>query len=411
MMAPHHIARPRQAVVLAGGRGARMRPYTDTAPKHMYPFHGRPFAAALVEQLADQGFERILFLLGYLPRATREYFADGARWGVRIDYAETPAEWESAARLSAAVGQLEESFLLCYCDNLWPLKMLALWQAWQRSGTLAQVTVYENGDGWTRSNVAVEGTRLARYDASRSEAAGLSGVEIGYALVARAVVERLGEATGGWAAEAYPGLAAQGQLAAFVTAHRYYSVGTPERLEATGAYLSGRPMLLLDRDGVLNRRPAPGDYVKSAAEWEWLPGALPALARFHRAGFRVAVISNQAGVGRGAMTAAALAEIEARLRADVAAAGGAIDAIYTCPHDWDAGCRCRKPQPGMLWQAQRDFHLNLTETWFLGDDERDAQAAEAAGCRFAFVSERTPLSGYADVWLSGREQLTSCVSS
>ena len=89
-------------------------------------------------------------------------------------------------------------------------------------------------------------------------------------------------------------------------------------------------------------------------------------------------MSNQAGVNRGALDASQLESVHERLRADVAAAGGRIDAIYVCPHDWDEGCECRKPRPGMLFQAQRDHDLDLTRTFFLGDDERDGQAAAAA---------------------------------
>jgi len=76
---------------------------------------------------------------------------------------------------------------------------------------------------------------------------------------------------------------------------------------------------------------------------------------------------------------------------EAASAGGAIDAIYVCPHDWDEGCECRKPKPGMLFQAQRDFHLDLSRTVFFGDDERDEAAAQAAACLFMRVSEEKPL--------------------
>jgi D-glycero-D-manno-heptose 1,7-bisphosphate phosphatase len=68
-----------------------------------------------------------------------------------------------------------------------------------------------------------------------------------------------------------------------------------------------------------------------------------------------------------------------------------VDAVYHCPHGWDDGCDCRKPKPGLLFQAQRDHHLDLTRTWFIGDDERDGQAARAAGCPFGFVSDDRPL--------------------
>jgi histidinol-phosphate phosphatase family protein len=416
MMAPggsRNCARPRQAVILAGGRGARLRPFTDSLPKHMYPFGGRPFAHSLVEQLAGQGFERILFLLGYLPQPTREYFGSGARFGVEIEYRVTPVDWETGPRLGDAVACLDSSFLLCYCDNYWPFQITRLYQSWREASTQAQLAVYDNTDGYSRSNVAVEQGLVRRYDPSR-QAAGLAGVDIGYACLSRGVIERLRDENVSFQASVYPELAARGELAAWVSGHRYYGVGTPERLAVTAEFFERRPAVLVDRDGVLNERAAPGEYVKSWSEWRWLPGACEALARLHRSGYRVIVVSNQAGIALGQVTESALEDIHARMRADVEAAGGRVDAIYVCPHHWEAGCRCRKPQPGMLWAAQRDFHLDLTRTFFLGDDRRDAQAAEAAGCLFAEVSERTPLSGYAETWLRAapqpQESIPSCVS-
>lgn len=375
-----------------------MRPFTDTAPKHLYPFGGRPFAHWLVEQLAEQGFERVLFLLGYLAQATRDYFGDGRRMGIDISYRVTPDAWETGPRLAEALTHLDPAFLLCYCDNYWPLVARRALQSWHEAATPAQITVYANTDGYTRSNVSVKDGRVRRYDPTR-KATGLAGVDIGYALLSRRVIESLPDANVSLQASTYPELASRGQLAAFVTGHRYYSVGNPERLATTAEFFTRRPAVLVDRDGVLNERAAPGEYIRTWAEWRWLPGACHALARFHRAGYRVILISNQAGIALGSVTETALEEIHSRMRADVEKAGGRIDAIYTCPHHWEAGCACRKPKPGMLWAAQRDFHLDLTRTFFLGDDKRDAEAAEAAGCLFAEVSERTPLASYANSWL------------
>ena len=80
------LCRPTQAVILAGGRGTRLKPLTDTRPKPMIEIHGRPFLEYQIEQLRDQGFERILFLLGYRPEVVQEYCGDGRRWGVKIEY-------------------------------------------------------------------------------------------------------------------------------------------------------------------------------------------------------------------------------------------------------------------------------------------------------------------------------------
>jgi D-glycero-D-manno-heptose 1,7-bisphosphate phosphatase len=111
----------------------------------------------------------------------------------------------------------------------------------------------------------------------------------------------------------------------------------------------------------------------------------------HEANYRVIIISNQAGIARGAMTRANLFEIHQRMQAEAAEGGGRITAVYFCPHDWEEGCACRKPQPGMLFEAQRDFSLDLSHTLVIGDDERDAQAAAAAGCPAALVTNDVSL--------------------
>src|SRR5439155_13854238 len=120
-------------------------------------------------------------------------------------------------------------------------------------------------------------------------------------------------------------------------------------------------------------------------------GARAALRLLRQAGYLVIVVSNQAGIARGAMTDSDLDRIHDRMKAEAAAAGGRIDAVYHCPHNWDEGCECRKPKPGMLFSAQRDFNLDLSRTPFIGDDERDAQAADAGGCPSVLVSEQKSL--------------------
>ena len=177
----------------------------------------------------------------------------------------------------------------------------------------------------------------------------------------------------------YPTLAERGELLAYPTDHRYYSVGSIERLPATEEFLARRPTIFLDRDGVLNRRPPRAEYIRRPEEFEWLPGAREAVALLTRAGYRLFVISNQAGIARGAMTDADLAAVEDRMLADAADAGGRIDGAYYCRHGWEDGCDCRKPLPGLLFQAQREHRLDLSRTPFIGDDDRDGQAADLAG--------------------------------
>ncbi|PIQ84378.1 MAG: histidinol phosphate phosphatase [Candidatus Omnitrophica bacterium CG11_big_fil_rev_8_21_14_0_20_63_9] len=383
--------RPRQAVILAGGRGTRLRPLTDTRPKPMIEFDGKPFLGHLLELLRAQGIEQVLLLLGYRPEAVQSYCGNGHAWGLDIQYVVSAVEDETGRRLKLAAPQIEPTFLFLYCDNYWPMPLDRLWQRYTEAGVPGLLTVYRNRDGYTRDNVQVDRDGfIVTYDKER-KAEGLSGVEIGYGIFSREVLSWLPDENVSFERVVYPQLVAKRQLAAFQTDHRYYSVSSHERLPLTQQFLARKPAIILDRDGVLNRRPPKAEYVRSWEAWEWLPGALEALRLLKEAGCRIIVVSNQAGVARGVMTAADVEAIHERMRADVRSAGSSIDAVYYCPHGWDEGCECRKPKPGMLHQAQRDFHLDLSRTYFIGDDERDGQAADAAGCPWVLVADERPL--------------------
>ena len=390
------IQRPTQAVVLAGGRGTRLHPLTLTRPKPMVEILGKPFLEYQIEQLREQGFKRVLLLLGYLPEVVRDYFHDGRRWGIKIEYSVSAVDDETGRRLKLAEPFLDSSFLLLYCDNYWPMSMTRMWQRYVAAGTPAMITVYSNKHGYTRNSVRVEADGLVSiYDKTCSHP-GLNGVEISYAILTKKVVRPLSDANLMFETAVYPALAERRELSAFVTDHRYVSVGALHRLPITEEFFRRKKTVILDRDGVLNRKPPRAQYVRSWDEFEWLPGALAALRTLQDAGYRVVVLSNQAGIARGAMTGADLTAIHSAMADEVSAAGGKIEAIYHCPHDWDAGCECRKPRPGMLFQAQHDLNLDLSQTTFVGDDERDAEAAERAGCLFAKISPDRSLKDWVE---------------
>jgi histidinol-phosphate phosphatase family protein len=389
---PSTLRRPTQAVVLAGGQGTRLRPLSDIRPKAMIEIHGRPFLEEIVEMLKKQGFEELVILLGYLPNVVQDYFQDGSRWGLKISYSVTPVENNTGRRLKLAAPLLHDCFLLLYCDNYWPMRMDAMWKRFLETGAPAMLTVYTNKDGWTKNSIRVDAEGFITAFDKRGSTPDVQGVEISYAIFRKSILDLLPENENVPLEETvYPVLAARRELAAFVTDHRYYSVGSVDRLPMTEIFLARRPTIILDRDGVINRKPPRACYVRTWSEFEWLPGAQEALARLKKAGYRVVVISNQAGIARGAMTEADLLEIHRQMVREIVSTGGGVDAIYYCPHNWAEGCECRKPKPGMLFQAQRDFNLDLSRTCFIGDDERDAQAAEAAGCPSILVTEDRPL--------------------
>lgn len=137
-------------------------------------------------------------------------------------------------------------------------------------------------------------------------------------------------------------------------------------------------LMILDRDGVINFDSE--EYIKSPDEWNPIPGSLEAIAGLKRAGFTLAIATNQSGIARGLYDLKTLDAIHAKMQNALSVLGGSIDAIFYCPHHPDEGCECRKPNPGLLHQIAQHFSVNLKNIPFIGDSIRDLQAAKKAGC-------------------------------
>jgi len=136
-------------------------------------------------------------------------------------------------------------------------------------------------------------------------------------------------------------------------------------------------LIILDRDGTINEDS--DDYIKSPAEWRPIKGSLEAIARLTQADYRIIVATNQSGIARGLFDARTLFEIHDTMLRGLAPLGGRVDAFFFCPHAADAGCPCRKPQPGMLLEVGRRFNVALDGVYMVGDAQRDMDAAAAAG--------------------------------
>jgi D-glycero-D-manno-heptose 1,7-bisphosphate phosphatase len=134
-------------------------------------------------------------------------------------------------------------------------------------------------------------------------------------------------------------------------------------------------LLILDRDGVINYDS--DAYIKSVEEWIPLPGSIEAIAQLSKAGWTVAIATNQSGIARGYYDIATLDAMHARLRALVAEQGGEVGLVVYCPHGPDEGCDCRKPKPGMLKIISEHYKVPLAGIWFVGDSLGDLEAAKA----------------------------------
>ncbi|WP_028357049.1 D-glycero-beta-D-manno-heptose 1,7-bisphosphate 7-phosphatase [Brackiella oedipodis] len=143
-------------------------------------------------------------------------------------------------------------------------------------------------------------------------------------------------------------------------------------------------LVVLDRDGVINKDSP--DYIKSADEWHALAGSLEAIARLNAAGYKVAVATNQSGIGRGLFSFNDLLAMHTKMQQALSSLGGSIDAFFICPHHPDESCDCRKPAPGLFKEIRQRYHLSdEQEVVAVGDSLRDLQAAQATGFRPVLV--------------------------
>lgn len=379
----------RQAAVLCGGRGTRLRPYTDTTPKPMVEVADRPFLEHLLGQLAEQGIVQFVLMTGHLGEQIHEYFGTGSRWGWDIRYSHGPADWDTGRRIVEAAGLLEGTFFLLYSDNFAPLDLGALVDRHVANGRALTVTLKPKSGGGVRYSAE---TDLVVYDPTRSTP-GLGHVEIGYMLVERDATLGILETVGGYPDVAFSGLLSAasdiGELVGHPTGGAYYSISDPARLELTRDYLSPKKVLLVDRDGTISRPLAKGQYTATWEQFELVPETVEAMRELAKDGFEFIVITNQAGIALGLVDEVEVNRIHENMVAELGRLGITVLDVYMSPDHWDSGSVMRKPAPGMFYLASDEHRFRLDRVLYVGDDIRDCQAAAAAGCGIVFLADST----------------------
>lgn len=400
----------KQAVILCGGLGTRLRPLTDNLPKPMVPANGKPFLLHLLMQLSEQGITRFVLLTGYLGERILEYFDDGSRWGWSICYSHGPAEWDTGRRIWEARDLFDSRFLLLYSDNFVQFNLKRLQALHHKQKVPITLLLAPKGKGNIR--VSTEG-RIEAYDKTRS-GEGFNYVEVGYMLIEKDLV--LEDFT---SCEKFPDFnfsallqlfALQSRIAGLVVLDPYHSISDPARLQLMCEYLKPKRILLVDRDGTINKKAPQGEYISSWNKFEWIPETRQAMKNLAKDGFKFIVITNQAGIARKMIDPDDLEEMHQNMIGELAEDGVEVLKVYMSPHHWDENSFMRKPSPGMFFQAAKEFNLRMDRCIYVGDDERDCQAASNAGCGMVFVSSETQrplLAEYPKPYLSAKTLLDS----
>jgi D-glycero-D-manno-heptose 1,7-bisphosphate phosphatase len=224
------------------------------------------------------------------------------------------------------------------------------------------------------------------YDSSRSLPK-LNFVEIGYMLVNQEQFFKLLNKKINLSSTLKV-LAEKKKIQAVINNTIYSSISDLERLKNAEENLRIKPIILIDRDGTINVKPPTGEYLNDTKQIKLIDKNIEAMKELSKKGFEFIVVTNQAGIGRGLISPRKVSKINLIIESKLAEENIKILDWYVCPHNWDYGCNCRKPQPGMLMDASNDYKLRLDKTFFIGDDLRDMKAAKNAGALGVFLSKK-----------------------
>jgi len=142
---------------------------------------------------------------------------------------------------------------------------------------------------------------------------------------------------------------------------------------------TSKKVVFLDRDGVINRDSS--NYIKSWSEFEFIPGSLEAIRQLTLKGFVIIIITNQSVINRNMVSKKGLEHIHTMMKRDILSHGGEIKDIFFCPHIPEDQCDCRKPKPGLIYQAAQKYQIDIKAAVMVGDSAKDIECARSAGCK------------------------------
>ncbi len=394
----------KQAVILAGGKGTRLASVLNGLPKPLVDVCGKPLLLHQLELLCAHGFTDAVVMVNHRAEAIREWLV-GVDLPISVRLIDDGEPRGTAGAVLAALDELEPEFLVMYGDTMLCVDLTRFW-SWHRAVPGADVSLFLHPNDHPHDSDLVETDEAGRIIAFHAyphppDAWLPNLVNAALYIVRRESLRAWSETAGplDFGKDLFPRMLAAGAtLRGYASPEYIKDAGTPERLERVrNALTSGairraslnetQRAVFLDRDGTLN---VEHGLIRRAEDLEVFPFAGSAIRRLNEAEWRTVLVSNQPVIARGEVTEAELRHIHARLETEIGRDHAYFDRIYICPHHPDRGfpgerielkirCDCRKPEPGLIFNAQKDLNIDLARSWYIGDSTADLGAAEKAG--------------------------------
>lgn len=410
-----------KAILMAGGKGTRVSSVASGVPKPMIKIHNKPVLEYQIECLRSYGFTDIIITVSHLASVITDYFGDGDRFGVHINYYYEEQPLGNAGALFKIKDQLSDDFLLLNADAIFNVDLARFVSFHKTCGGLATLFTHPNNHPYDSVLIIADknGTVLQWLTKEdRRPEFYKNRVNGGLHIISRTLLEMIDGGRVGKTdknghtikidldRQILKPLAGTGKMFCYDSPEYVKDMGTPERLcQVISDFETGKiqsrslknkqKAVFLDRDGTINKYVG---FLKKPDEFVLIDGVAEAIKKINESGYLAIVVTNQPVIARGEVTCDELEMLHNKMETLLGREGAYLDGIYYCPHHPDKGfageiaelkfeCECRKPKPGMLIKAAEDFNIDFCQSWMIGDSESDIQAGKLAGCMTALIGK------------------------
>lgn len=399
-------------VIIAGGKGTRIASINSDIPKAMIPVAGKPILEYQIDMAKRYGYNDFLFIIGYLGEQIENYFGDGSQWDVSISYYRETIPLGTAGALAYLTDQLTDDFFVFYGDTVMDFDMDKMLQYHRKNHADATLFVHPNDHPYDSDIVELDSFRLIREFSNKPHPKDFVSHNIVNAalfIFSPKILRNIKKGTKSHIEkDLLPKcLDLKMKLLGYLSPEYIKDMGTPDRYYTVcNDVISGkvsklnwknrRPAVFLDRDGVISKEI---NLLSKHDQLELIEGAAEGIKYINEKGYLAIVVTNQPVIARNLCSLEELDFIHAKLETLLGKEKAYLNAIYFCPHHPDAGypeerkeykikCNCRKPAPGMLFQAAIEWNIDMHNSIMIGDRESDVLAGKNAGVKESILIEQ-----------------------